>query len=468
MQTSVRKITLSLLITTFLAAIEVTIISTAMPQIVDSLGGFSLMSWVFAIYLLTTAVSTPIWGKLSDLFGRKKVFMIGVTLFLIGSIACGLSQNMGQLIFFRAIQGLGAGAINPVTFTIIADVYNFEQRAKVQGLVSSMWGIAGILGPLVGGFIVDFISWHWVFFINLPFGLVSMWMIGKHFKETLEKKKRQIDYGGAVTFTIAITALLFALLSMNKEEGTGIVFSEAQLAALFGTAFVFFSVFFLIQWKHPEPMMPLKLFQNKDVSISTAGAFLTSVILIGLTAYLPLWTQNVLGMGATSAGFTIMPLSLGWPVGAMLCSRFIPRFGTKFVVLLGGSLIALGSFLLTFITPETSLWLIALIILITGFGFGFTSTIFTVVTQSSVAKNNRGSAGSLNTLLRTLGQTIGVAIFGAALNFVIHLHNMDQTNETAVMAEGLHFVFVIAAMISVISLLVTSMIPNRQAEQYEH
>ncbi|MET3697782.1 EmrB/QacA subfamily drug resistance transporter [Bacillus oleivorans] len=468
MQTGLRKITLSLLITTFLAAIEVTIISTAMPQIVDSLGGFTLMSWVFAIYLLTTSVSTPIWGKLSDLFGRKKIFMIGVTLFLIGSIACGLSQNMGQLIFFRAIQGLGAGAINPVTFTIIADVYNFEQRAKIQGLVSSVWAIAGIFGPLAGGFLVDFFTWRWIFFINLPFGLVSMWMIGKHFKENLEKKKRQIDYGGAVTFTIAITALLFALLSMNNEEGTGIALSHGQLIGLFGTALVFFVVFFLIQWKHPEPMMPLKLFQIKDVSISTAGAFLTSVILIGLTAYLPLWTQNVLGMGATSAGFTIMPLSLGWPVGAMLCSRLMSRFGTKNVVILGGSLIALGSFLLTLITPETSIWIIALIILVIGLGFGFTSTIFTVVTQSSVQKNNRGAAGSLNTLLRTLGQTIGVAIFGAALNLVIHSHNLNQANETAAIANGLHFVFVIAAIISVISLLVTFMIPNRQTEQYRH
>lgn len=458
-----RKIMTALLISTFLAAIEVTIISTAMPKIVESLGGFQLISWVFAIYLLTTAVTTPIWGKLADLVGRKKVYIIGVAIFLMGSAMCGFSQNMGQLIIFRAIQGIGAGAINPITFTIIADVFNFEQRAKVQGLASSMWGIAGIFGPLIGGFLTDFLTWRWIFFINLPFGLLAIWMIGKHLKETLEKKKRKIDYGGAFSFTIGITALLFVLLSFNSEEG-GVQLTTSWLLLLAAISIVFLTLFLFIQTRHSEPMMPLRLFKNNDVSIPVISGFFTSIILIGLTAYLPLWTQNVLQMGATSSGFTLIPLCIGWPVGAMICGRVIPRFGIKNIAIFGGALITFGSLLLTLITESTSLWLLSIIILITGIGFGFAITSLTVIIQSSVPMNMRGATGSLNTLMRTLGQTIGVAVLGAAMNYAINA----GTGETAssLIAEGLHLVFIISALMSVISLFLTILIPRKRAEEY--
>lgn len=465
MEVTQRKIKTALLISTFLAAIEVTIISTAMPQIVDSLGGFEMVSWVFAIYLLTTAITTPIWGKLADLIGRKKIFLLGVTIFLIGSALCGVSQNMIQLIIFRAIQGIGAGAINPITFTIIADVFNFQQRAKVQGLVSSMWGIAGVFGPLVGGLLTDFLSWRWIFFINLPFGVISVWMIMKYLKETLETRERKIDYGGAITFTIGISALLFALLSFNQGE-SGIELSRFSLYGLFAIAFIFLLVFFRIQTKHAEPMMPLNLFKMPDVSISILGGFLTSIILIGLTAYLPLWTQNVLEMGATSSGFTLIPLSIGWPIGAILCGRVIPRYGIKSIAIFGGSLIFIGSLFLTFVTPETSLWILSIIIFIIGMGFGFATTAYTVIIQSSVAMNMRGSAGSLNTLMRTLGQTLGVAVLGAAMNYVMNENANGGTASPLVIGEGLHTVFIISAVVAVVSLLVTIWIPKRNSEEY--
>ncbi|MBE4908516.1 MFS transporter [Bacillus luteolus] len=465
MEATQRKILTALLISTFLAAIEVTIISTAMPQIVDSLGGFEMISWVFAIYLLTTAITTPIWGKLADLIGRKKIFLLGVTVFLIGSALCGVSQNMVQLIIFRAIQGIGAGAINPITFTIIADVFNFQQRAKVQGLVSSMWGIAGVFGPLVGGLLTDFLSWRWIFFINIPFGVISVWMITKYLKETLETRERKIDYGGAITFTIGISALLFALLSFNQGE-SGIELSTLSLYGLFGIAFFFLLAFFGIQTKHSEPMMPLHLFKMPDVSISILGGFLTSIILIGLTAYLPLWTQNVLEMGATSSGFTLIPLSIGWPVGAILCGRVIPQYGIKSIAIFGGSLIFISSLLLTFVTPETSLWILSIIIFVMGMGFGFATTAFTVIIQSSVEMNMRGSAGSLNTLMRTLGQTLGVALLGAAMNYVMNANASSGMASPLVIGEGLHTVFIISAIVALVSLLVTLWIPKRNAEEY--
>ncbi|QOR68751.1 MFS transporter [Cytobacillus suaedae] len=465
MEATQQKIMTALLISTFLAAIEVTIISTAMPQIVDSLGGFEMISWVFAIYLLTTAITTPIWGKLADLVGRKKIFLLGVTVFLIGSALCGVSQNMVQLIIFRAIQGIGAGAINPITFTIIADVFNFQQRAKVQGLVSSMWGIAGVFGPLVGGLLTDFLSWRWIFFINIPFGVISVWMITKHLKETLETRERKIDYGGAITFTIGISALLFALLSFNQGE-SGIELASSSLYGLFGIAFIFLLAFFKIQTKHSEPMMPLHLFKMPDVSISILGGFLTSIILIGLTAYLPLWTQNVLQMGATSSGFTLIPLSIGWPIGAILCGRVIPRYGIKSIAIFGGILIFISSLLLTFVTPATSLWVLSIIILVMGMGFGFATTAFTVIIQSSVEMSMRGSAGSLNTLMRTLGQTLGVAVLGAAMNYVMNANASAGMASPLVVGKGLHTVFIISAVVAVVSLLVTLWIPKRNAEEY--
>lgn len=465
MNTGQRKIMIALLISTFLAAIEVTIISIAVPKIVTQLGGFDYISWVFAIYLFALTVSTPIWGKLADLVGRKIIFIFGVTLFLVGSTLCGLSMSMGQLIFFRLIQGVGAGAIQPASFTIIADAFDFKQRAKVQGLVSSMWGIAGLFGPLVGGFLVDYLSWRWIFLINIPFGVVSMWMIARHFVETLERKERKIDYGGAFTFTIGISALLFVLLSLNQEAEGRITLGLMSILVLLSIAIVFLIVFFNIQKKHPEPMIPFKLFQIRDVTISATALFFTSMILIGLTAYLPLWTQHVLELGATSSGLTLIPLCIGWPIAANLCGQMLPRYGTKKIAIFGVSLITAGSFGITLVTPETSLWIFGFLVLIVGMGFGFAVTVFTIVIQSSVQIELRGAAGSINTLTRTLGQTFGVAVLGAAMYYTIGQAN-GEISSPSMIADGLHTIFVISAIISVISLIVTVRIPQRREEDY--
>lgn len=461
-----KKIVTALLISTFLAAIEVTIISTAMPTIVDRLGGFELISWVFAIYLLTISVTTPIWGKLADLTGRKKIFIIGVTIFLIGSALSGLSQNMGQLIFFRAIQGIGAGAINPVTFTIIADVFSLKQRARIQGLISSMWGIAAVFGPLAGGFLTDFFTWRLIFLINIPFGLLAIWMISKNLNESIIKEKRKIDYGGAISFTIGITALLLALLSLDTESGIGL--SQSTLFILLGLAVLFLVLFLSIQKRHTEPMIPLDLFKIKDVSFSVSASFLTSMILIGLSAFLPLWIQNVLEMGATSTGIVLIPLSLGWPIGSMLSGRVcIPRLGIKQTALMGASLIFIGTSLLTMITPATPLVLLALFIFIIGLGFGFATTSYTVIIQSTVPPEMRGSGGSLITLFRTLGQAIGVAVLGTSMNFVINSFNTDISSPETV-AEGLYIVFIISAIISILSLIATLLIPKRALDDYKY
>lgn len=460
-----KKIVFALLISTFLAAIEVTIISTAMPTIVDVLGGFELISWVFAIYLLSISVTTPIWGKLADLTGRKKIFIIGVTIFLIGSALSGLSQNMGQLIFFRAIQGIGAGAINPMTFTIVADVFNLRQRARVQGLISAMWGIAAVLGPLTGGFLTDYVSWRWIFLINIPFGLLAIWMISRNLVEQFEKKKPSIDYGGALSFTIGISALLLALLSLDIESSIGL--SSTQLIILFIVALIFIVLFIIVERRHKEPMIPLQLFIIKDITFAALASFLTSMILISMSAFLPLWIQNVLGMGATATGIVLIPLSVGWPIGSVLSGRvFIEKLGIKQTALLGVSFIFIGSVLLTTITPETPLTILALYIFVIGLGFGFSMTSFTVIIQSSAPPEMRGSAGSLITLFRTLGQAIGVAVLGTSMNLAIQ--TVASENPAMAVADGLHVVFIISAIISVLSLIVTSLIPKRSLDEYKY
>nr|WP_079912188.1 MDR family MFS transporter [Paenibacillus sp. 32352] len=457
-----RKITAALLIATFLSAIEGTIISSAMPAIVKKLGGMELISWVFAIYLLTSAVTTPIFGKLADLFGRKKVFLIGTSLFLLGSMLCGLSQTMQQLIWFRAIQGIGAGAVVPITFTIIGDIFTFEQRSKVQGMFSSIWGIAGIFGPLVGGFLVDYVSWHWIFYMNLPFGIISMFIIAKSLQENLEKRKRKIDYGGAVTFTVGTTALLYALISGGNE----LSWNSAPMYILFAVSVVFLISFVWIQMRHPEPMIPVQLFHHREVTISNVVSFLASGILIGITAYLPLWIQGVLQQGAMFSGFILMPMSIGWPIGAMVGSRLLLRLGSRLISLMGIFLLVVSTLSLTFITISTPSWVILIMIFISGLGFGLSMTIFTIVVQSAVGWNLRGVATSSNTFLRTLGQTLGVAVLGTFLNQRIGTYaKAGEEVPPAILAGGIHGVFLIIAGLAVLSLLISFWIPKFKPEQ---
>jgi EmrB/QacA subfamily drug resistance transporter len=457
-----RNITIALIIATFLAAIEVTVISTAMPVITKDLGGLDLISWVFAIYLLTYAVMTPIFGKLADLFGRKKIFITGATLFLVGSALCGLSQSMEQLIAYRAIQGIGAGALMPMTFTIVGDVFKYEDRAKAQAIIGSIWGIAGIFGPLVGGFFVDYFTWNWIFYINIPFGLISMYLIWKYLEEKIEKRKRKIDFGGALTFIIGTTALLYALLSGGNE----IAWNDTLMFGLFAIAFVFLFIFTVVQLKVSEPMIPFHLFKNRHLLIVNLSGFLLGAILIGLTAYLPLWVQGVLLMAATSSGLTLIPMSIGWPIGAFFSGRFIVKLGTKPLSLAGVILIAFGTFALAFINSTTSNVVLVLIMLIIGLGFGLSFTVFTVIVQSSVDWNNRGTAASSNAFLRTLGQTLGIAVLGAVLNQHIGGHTNNGTNVAPeILAKGLHSVFILLAIIAIICvLLVASLLPKEQPE----
>lgn len=449
---------------TFLSAVEGTIVSTAVPRITSELSGVELVSWVYAIYMLATAVSTPIYGKLADLFGRKKVLLIGATIFLIGSTLCGLATTMEQLILFRALQGLGAGAVMPITMTIIGDLYSeAKDRAKAQGWMSAVWGVSGVIGPLVGGFLVDSLSWRYIFFINIPFGILACAMIAISYKESITPAKHHIDYPGAVIFSLSTIALLYALLTGSQHQNWG----DITIISLLLFAIVAFIIFLLVEKKSPEPLIPLDLFSNRTVSIVNALTLIAGGMIISITMYLPIWTQGVLGKNATEAGLILMPIPVLWTVGAMLSGNLVGRLQTKQIILLGGSILSVSTFLLFTLSTHSHPALIYIAMGMFGLGMGLVTPIYMVTIQASVPANKRGTAVGLNTFINTFSQTLGSAVFGTIFNTMIHSagegtvnlvtseHGSTATGSQEVLASSVHIIFSGTFILAVISLLIS-------------
>lgn len=458
MDSTKRNVFIALMVATFLTAIDTTIISTAMATIIRDLGQSEYISWVFSIYLLTAAVTTPIYGKLADLFGRKRIFLFGIILFIIGSFLCGLSQSMIQLMIFRAIQGLGAGAVQPITMTIIGDIFTQEERARLMGLFGAVWGIAGIVGPLVGGFFVDFVSWHWIFYINIPVGLVSILLISKFFHENIHKKQVYIDIPGVVFFSLGVGLFLYTLLS-GGENGSSLLAGSSLVPSLISAAL--FVVFLQVEKRAKEPMLPLGLYKRKLITISQAVSFVQSVVLIGTSAYLPIWIQDIEGHSATYSGFTLLPMSIGWPLAASIGGRILIKSGYKLAAIIGSSILVLGSGWLAMITPESPEWMIPIAVFVLGLGFGFSVTSITIAVQSSVSWQQRGVAvGSLQ-FVRTMGQTVGVAVLGAFFNSYM------IANQVSGKVLGLQSVFQIMFNCAVLGLVIAVALP-KHAEQVEH
>jgi EmrB/QacA subfamily drug resistance transporter len=483
--TSRRNVTIALMVATFLTAMDNTVVSTAMPTIISDLGGIKLLSWVFAVYMLTTAVTTPIWGKFADLFGRKIIFTIGTSLFLLGSILSGVSQTMDQLIWFRAFQGIGAGAVMPITLTIIGDIYAFADRAKIQGLFSAMWGISGILGPLIGGFFVEWLNWRWIFYINLPIGFLSMILIWIFLHEHFERKRKHVDYLGALTFTIGMTSLLFALLS----GGQTYAWNSALILGCFALAAVALTAFIIIQTRSPEPMVPLHLFSIRVIAVANLAGFLAGAILMATNVYLPMWVQGILGHGAISAGLTLTPMSIGWPLGATIGGRAMLKVGSRRISIIGMFSILVGSLWLSTVALTASQWIFVGIMFILGFGFGFAITAFTVVVQSAVKWGLRGAATASQAFVRTLGQTVGIAVAGTWFNHAItnyaqshmtkrvqnfNMNSLLSPNAAksipghilhemrSVLGLGLHTVFVVVAFVAAAGFLISLFLPKHE------
>lgn len=451
-ETKQKPVIIALLIATFLTAIEGTIVSTAMPKIVEDLGGNQLYTWVISVYLLATVISTPVFGKLADLYGRKIMFTIGVVIFLSGSMLSGFSQTMGQLVIFRMIQGIGAGALTTIPYTIIGDIFTFEQRAKVQGWISSVWGISGIVGPLAGGFIVDTISWHWIFYMNLPFGIISLILLWISLHEQIEKKKQIIDYPGIFTFAVSMTAFLYALTLWKEQKQI-----SSSIVSLIVVAFVGICLFIWIEAKGKEPMLPLSLFTIRSITISNIAGFLLGFILVTVTFYIPLWVQGVKNLNATYSGIAMLPMSITWPLGAILSGKWLGKTSIGRIAFTGVSTIVIGCIGLVLFHANTVLPWIMVVTGILGLGFGLSLTVFTVVIQSSVDWNMRGAAMGSNNLMRNLGQAVGIAVSGLWLS--------DQLKGDA-LAVSLHTIFCMLAVLALCAFITTGMLPGKKEKHF--
>ncbi|WP_414839794.1 MDR family MFS transporter [Carnobacterium sp. TMP28] len=410
-QTNVKIVTVAIFVATFMTAVEGTIVSTAMPTIIGSLEGIAIMNWVFSIYLLTNAIMTPIYGKLSDMIGRKPILITGLLIFVIGSSLCGLSQSMSQLIFFRAIQGIGAGAIMPVTSTIIADIYPLEKRAKIMGLNGAAWGVAGIFGPLLGGFIVDILSWHWIFYINVPIGIATIVLVTLFLHEDFSYERKAIDYLGSLTLT---GTLLFSLYGIQVigDKGT----FEPLLLIWFVFAILSFIAFIYVEKRAIDPILPLSLFNNRTFVIQNTVAALVSGFLIGVDVYIPMWMQGLKGLKAAMGGFAITPMSFTWVLGSFIAGQLMFKQPVKTILTSSLVIISISALIITQLPLATPFYVFLLVTALIGLGMGLAITTTTVTIQNIVPKNQIGVATSVNTLFRILGQTIMISIYGIILN----------------------------------------------------
>mgnify|MGYP002344561298 CR=1 FL=1 len=416
-----RPLIIALMLAMFLAAVEGTIVTMATPTIVKDLQGFELISLVFSIYLLTSAISTPIYGKLADLYGRKNILSIGILIFLAGSFLCGLAQSMVMLIAFRAIQGLGAGAILTVSFTIIGDIFTLEERSKIQGGLSTVWGIAALVGPFLGGFLIDILSWHWIFFINIPFGLFSVILLQRSITETFERKRTHIDYAGAITLSSAMIVFLSIFL-FNQNLASNRYWFVAALAVL---TILLLLAFYKIERKAQEPMMPFTIFTKTSIIVNIMS-FLIYAVLMGVNVYLPIYLQNILGYRPTAAGLAMLPMSLSWLIVSFVLGKFLVKYGGKTVTLVSNVVLFISTLLLSTLGIDSPILLVLIYGFIIGIGFGGAATVLTIIIQDSVEYNQRGAAVAANALLRTLGQTIGISVFGNIFNLYITKYFIQQ------------------------------------------
>ncbi|WP_025026459.1 MDR family MFS transporter [Caldalkalibacillus mannanilyticus] len=412
-----RKLVIAgLLLGILMAAMDNTIVATAMGTIVSDLGGFDRFVWVTAAYMVAVMAGMPIYGKLSDMYGRKRFFVFGLSAFLFGSVLCGMAQTMEQLIIFRAIQGIGGGALLPIAFTIVFDLFPPQNRGKMTGLLGAVFGTASVLGPLLGALITDLISWHWIFYINVPIGVLALFFIVRYYKETHEHSKHKIDWSGAITLIISVVSLMFAL----ELGGRAYAWDSIQIISLFSIFTVFLVLFFLVERKVDEPIISFWMFKNRLYATSQIIAFLYGGTFIILAVFVPIFVQAVGGGSATNAGFVLTPMMLGSVVGSMIGGMSQTKTSFRNLMIVSVIFFFLGMFLLSGMSQDTARGLLIFYMVIAGFGVGFSFSLLPSASIHHIEPRFRGSANSTNAFIRSLGMTIGVTIFGAIQNKVFN------------------------------------------------
>ncbi|GIV89458.1 MAG: MFS transporter [Chloroflexus sp.] len=400
-------ITLGVMMSLFMASMESTVIATAMPSIVRDLGDITGFSWVFAIYMLTSTTAGPIFGRLSDLFGRRPIYLTAIAIFSLGSLWCGLAATMPQLIMARALQGLGAGGLLPLAFIIVGDIFTLEQRAKVQGLFSGVWGVSSVIGPLIGGFLVDQISWHWVFWINLPPAAIAAALVWMAWRDPVRVAgtRPPIDYAGAALLSVGVVLLLLGLNEPTSLRGIALLSAAAATLALL----------VMVELRAPAPILPVRLLRERMFAVACLHGILAGGVLFGSMNYVPLFAQGVLGASATAAGTTLTPMMLGWVFTSIIGGRLLLRFSYRSLVIWGMIIFVVGALMMARLRPEMSQPELAAALGLMGIGMGASIPSFLIAVQSTVARSVLGAATASLQFARTIGGTIGVAALGTLL-----------------------------------------------------
>jgi multidrug resistance protein len=450
------QVLIALMLSTGLVAIDSTVIATAVPTVVRELGGFAQFPWLFSVYLLAQAVSVPIYGKLADLFGRKPIILVGIGLFLLGSIVCGFAWSMVALIIFRALQGLGAGAIGPITITIVGDLYTLAERGKVQGYLASVWGASAVIGPSLGGVFSQYLTWRWIFFINVPLCLVAAVTLIRSFHERVVRGRPKLDYLGAGLLATACTLLILGLL----EGGVAWPWMSGPGIGVLAAGAMLFGAFALVQRRVAEPVLPLWVFRRRILVASSLVSLTVGAVLIGLTSYVPTFVQSVMGTGPLVAGFALATLTLGWPISSSQSSKLYLRIGFRATGLIGSGLAIAGAVFMVLLGEQTSVPMVSLACFVVGAGLGFVASPTVIAAQASVGWSERGVVTANNLFSRSIGSAVGVAVFGAIANAVLGA----GPHSAPAIARASHHVFIAVAVGAVLMFAAVALFPRHRPE----
>ncbi|WP_432524931.1 MDR family MFS transporter [Kineococcus sp. SYSU DK006] len=448
---------IAVMLSTALVAIDSTIIATAVPSIVRSIGGFAQFPWLFSIYLLAQAVTVPVYGKLADVFGRKPVMLVGIGLFLVGSILCGLAWDMGALIAFRALQGVGAGAVQPMSMTIVGDLYSLAERARVQGYIASVWAVSSVVGPTLGGVFSEYVSWRWIFLVNVPLCLLAGAMIWRRFEEDVQRSRPRIDYAGAVVLTTALTLLVLGLL----EGGQAWAWASPQGVAVLAAGVLLLAVFVAVERRAADPVVPLALLRHRLIVTTSLVSAFVGAVLLGLTSYVPTYVQEALGTGPLVAGFALAALTLGWPISASQAGRLYLRIGIRATALLGSLVVVASSAALLLLDRSSSVVQVGATCFAIGLGMGLTAAPTLIAAQAAVGWQQRGVVTATNMFFRSLGSAVGVAAFGAVVNATLGATALEGAGvDPDALTRAVHHVFIATAAVSVLLLAAVACMPR--------
>lgn len=445
-------ILIALMLATGLVAIDATIVATAVPSIVEDIGGFASFPWLFSAYLLAQAVSVPVYAKLSDVVGRKPMILGGIGLFLLGSILCGLAWSMPALIAFRVLQGLGAGAVQPVAITIAGDIYTLAERAKVQGYLASVWAVSSVVGPTLGGVFASLGIWRWIFLINIPLCLLAGWMLLRTFHENVERTKHRIDYLGAGLLTISLSLLILGAL----QGGQAWAWDSTISICVFAGGAVLFVAFLLVERKAAEPVLPPWVVSRRLLATTAMVAFGVGAVMLGITSYVPTFLEGALSTSPLLAGLALAALTIGWPISASQAGRFYLRIGFKNTAIIGIVITVIGTAVLALTAPTPNILLVAMACFIVGIGLGLVATPSLIAAQTSVEWNERGVVTGTNLFARSIGSSIGVAVFGAIANaiYASSLSGGPDPETTTHASSAVFLAVLVSAVLTVVAVLV--------------